>query len=278
MHRKAGNSLPLKSLLRGCFVVCALLWPAATAFSQTATEADDAQHLLSLINQERAKEGVAPLAANDQLARAALKHSQRMAAADSLQHQFDGEEALALRLGDENVRSDRDGENIALDNDVATAHAMLMQSPPHRANILNPQFNAVGIGVVRNEDLVYVTEDFAHVFPNYSELEADAATQQAINDYVRAQKFPPPTRKPRTQLTNLACDMALEDKLEGEKARQIPGVTTAVAWTATDLTKLPNSLKKVLSQPLSADYSLGVCFAPSVSHPGGVYWLVMVIY
>jgi Cysteine-rich secretory protein family len=278
VRRKAGNSLLGKTLLRVCVAVYALLALAAAAVAQNAVDTAGAQQLLSLINQERAKESVSALTANDQLSQAALKHSQKMAAADSIQHQLEGEEPLALRLGDENVRSDRDGENIALDNAVASAHVMLMQSPLHRANILNPQFNAVGIGVVRNGDLVYVTEDFAHVFPTYSELEADAATQQAINDYVRAQRFPLPTRKPRTQLTHLACDMALEDKLEGEKARQIPGVTSAVAWTATDLTKLPNSLKKILSQPLSSDYSLGVCFAPSVSHPGGIYWVVMVIY
>ena len=87
-----------------------------------------------------------------------------------------------------------------------------------------------------------------------------------------------PREKLRTQMTHMACDMALEDKLDSEKAQEIPGVSSAVAWTATDLTKLPASLKKLLAQPLSSGYSLGVCFAPSVSHPGGIYWLVMVIY
>jgi uncharacterized protein YkwD len=278
VRRKAGNSLLLRKPLRASWFLCLLLCLAATAFPRAAVDADGAQQLLSLMNQERAKEGIAPLEANEQLARAARTHSQKMAEADELQHQLDGEEPLALRLGDENVRSDRDAENIALDNDVPNAHVMLMQSPLHRANILNPKFNAVGIGVVRNGNLVYVTEDFAHVYPNYSELEADAATQQAINDYVRAQHFPVPTRKPRAQLTNMACDMALDDKLDGEKARAVPGVTSAFAWTAEDLTKLPNSLKKILSQPLSSEYSLGVCFAPSVSNPGGIYWVVMVIY
>ncbi len=280
MRRKAGNSLLLRTLLRASWLLCLLLYLVATAFSQSqaTVDADGAQQLLSLINQERAKEGVAPLEANEQLARAARKHSQRMAEADELQHQLDGEEPLALRLGDENVRSDRDAENIALDNDVPNAHVMLMQSPMHRANILSPKFNAVGIAVVRNGNLVYVTEDFAHVYPNYSELEADAATQQSINDYVRAQHFPTPMRKPRAELTNMACDMALDDKLDGEKAHALPGVTSAVLWTAEDLTKLPNSLKTILSQPLSAEYSLGVCFAPSVSNPGGIYWVVMVIY
>ena len=259
-------------------IVCILLIFAISAFPQTASDSQDSQQLLSLINQERAKAGVAPLEMNGRLTEAARKHAQLMAEAETMQHQFDGEQPLALRLSDENVRSDHDGENIALDSDLAVAHAMLMQSPPHRANILSPQFNEVGIGIARNGDLIYVTEDFAHILPNYSEVEADAAAQQAIDDYARSQHLPLPTRKPRTQLEHIACDMALEDKLQADKAREIPGVTSTVTWTAADLGKLPPNLKKLMAQPLMSGYSLGVCFAPSVSHPGGIYWSVMVIY
>ena len=51
-----------------------------------------------------------------------------------------------------------------------------------------------------------------------------------------------------------------------------------MAWTATDLGKLPPGLRQVLSTPLSVGYSLGVCFAPSPTYPGGVYWLLFVTY
>jgi len=255
-----------------------LMTLAAAVFSQNNVDAAGAQQLFELINQERAKQGIPPLMLNDRLAEAAGKHSQRMAESETILHQFDGEPPLAIRISDENVRADHDGENIAVNNDVETAHVMLMRSPPHRENILGQQFNAVGIAVVRGGDNLYVTEDFAHALPNYTDIEADAAAQQAINDYVRSQHLPMPARKPRTQLVRIACDMALDDRLDGTKAKEIPGVSSAVAWTATELGKLPPGLKKLLSQPLSAGYSLGVCFAPSVSHPGGVYWLVMVVY
>jgi hypothetical protein len=131
---------------------------------------------------------------------------------------------------------------------------------------------------VRSGELLYVTEDFGHVLPSYSEFEADAAAQQAINDFVRAQGYPLPGRKLRPQLNQMACNMALDDKLDSAKARDIVGVTSAVAWTSTDLTRLPANLKKLLTQPLTSGYALAVCYAPSVSHPGGVYWLLMVIY
>jgi uncharacterized protein YkwD len=260
---------------------CAALF-AAFAISASAQDPIDTageQQLLTLINQERAKEGIAPLTLDERLTRAARKHSQLMIDSDVLSHQLPGEDPLLLRLTAQNVRTDHDGENIALNGDVASAHAALMESPKHRANILNPQFDAIGIGVVRVIDLVYITEDFAHLMQNYSDFEADAVAQQAITDYTRSLGLPVPPRKPRTQLTHMACDMAQHDKLESSQVpREVPGVTSAVAWTATDLRQLPPGAKKILGQPVTSGYSMGVCFATSASQPGGVYWLLLVTY
>ena len=265
-------------LFTASFLLLSLFSLAEVVYSQSSDSSEGERQMFSLINQERAKAGVPALQWDDRLAHAARKHSQLMAQNETMQHQFDGEPPVTIRLSDENVRSDHDGENVAVDSNVAVAHTLLMNSPPHRANILSPQFNAVGIGIVSGEDLFYITEDFAHVLPNYSEIEADAALQQAINDYVRSQGLPLPARKPRAQLTHMACDMALEDKLDSDMVREVPGESGGVVWTATDLQKLPPGLRKILAQPLPAGYSLGICFAPSVSHPGGIYWLVMVVY
>jgi uncharacterized protein YkwD len=263
-------------LVGGLLVALTLV---ASAYSQPGSDnTAGAQRLFSLINQERVKAGVPPLQFDERLAQAARKHTQLMVQENSLSHQFEGEEPLQLRVSEQNARCDRDGENIALDSDLEDAHVMLMQSPPHRANILSPQFSAVGIGVLKTDELFYVTEDFAHVLPDYSEPEADATVQRAISQYAKSQGVPVPTRKPLPKLKAMACDMALDDELASKKAGAILGVTSAVAWNASDLEKLPLNLQRLLSQPLNSGYSLGVCFAPSVTHPGGVYWLVMVIY
>jgi hypothetical protein len=251
---------------------------ASSAYPQQISDASAEQRLFALINQGRVKAGLTPLLYDERLARAARKHTEVMVHNDSLSHQFDDEEPLQLRVSNENVRCDHDGENIALDSNLEVAHTMLMQSPHHRDNILGPQFNAVGIGIVKSDDLIYITEDFAHVLPDYSELEADAVAQQAIDEYAKSQGVPVPVRKPRPPLKQMACDMALDDQLASKKAGALPGVSSAVAWNASDLEKLPSNLKRLLAQPLTSGYSLGVCFAPSVTHPGGLYWLVMVIY
>ena len=76
----------------------------------------------------------------------------------------------------------------------------------------------------------------------------------------------------------MACDMALIDALDTGTPRSIAGVHEVVAWTANDLDQLPAGARSLLSQPMPTGYSLGVCFAPSVSHPGGMYWIIMVGY
>ena len=50
-----------------------------------------------------------------------------------------------MRNGDITFRAA--GENLALAPTVDVAHDGLMNSPGHRANILNPAFHRVGIGV-----------------------------------------------------------------------------------------------------------------------------------
>jgi uncharacterized protein YkwD len=251
---------------------------AATSFAQETFDAAGEKQLVELINQERAREGLDPLVVDERLTQAARKHTELLPKHKVLAHQFDGEESLQLRIADENLRSDRQAENVALEMSVAGAHANLMDSPPHRATILSSKYNAVGVGVLRSGDDIYVTEDFVHRVPDYSDQQADAVVQKTISQYAAAQGLPVPARKPQPTIHQMACDMALTDALDSGTPKSIAGVHQVVAWTASELEELPAGAKSLLSHPLSAGYSLGVCFAASVSYPGGIYWMVMVAY
>jgi len=258
--------------------LAAILTAPVLLAAQDNADPAAAQRLFGLLNQERSAAGLASFNLDDRLAHAAQKHTVLMVNSEELSHQFPGEDPLILRLHAEGVRSDHDGENIALDANVDLAHAALMQSPLHRANILNPSFNAVGISVLHSGSGVYITEDFASVLPDYSDFEADAVVQQAISDFARAHSLPIPKRKSQTQLVHMACNMAQADRIDPKSAHSIPGSSSAVAWTATDLRQLPAGLRSILAQPLAGPYSLGVCFATSASQPNGVYWLLFVTY
>lgn len=53
------------------------------------------------------------------------------------------------------------GENVAVADSVDRIHSLFMGSPPHRHNILEPEFKLVGVGAIRTEDGdLFLTEDF----------------------------------------------------------------------------------------------------------------------
>jgi uncharacterized protein YkwD len=247
--------------------------PSAARF-----DSEGEAQMVELINQARAAHGLSPLENDTRLTNAARKHTELMVQQSTLAHQFPGEPLPQDRVAAEGLASDQQGENVDLNQTITGAHDALMRSPPHRANILNPEYNAVGVGVIRRGADIWVTEDFARRLPQLSEPQAEAAAQNAITQYQRAHGFPAPMHKPATQLRRLACDMALNDALDMAPASHLPGVHGVFAWTAGDPGKLPHGVDRVLGPALAGGYSLGACFAPSVSHPGGLYWLVMVSY
>ncbi len=248
-------------------------------FALQAAQFDEAgeEQLVDLLNQTRREHGLSPLTVDRRLTQAARKHTELMVEHSTLAHQFQGEPPLQIRFANDGLPSDQESENLALNRDVAAAHDALLHSPPHRRAILDPDFNVVGVGVIRSGDDVYVTEDFAHKLPEYSEPQAETKVQAAIEQYTRSHGFLPPPRHQQRQLQHLACTMALNDALNSSDALRLPGVRNVLAWTAADPAQLPKGISTVLSSQVSG-YAVGACFAPSVSHPGGVYWLVMVTY
>ncbi len=104
--------------------------------------------MLELVNRERAKENLKPLAADPELTEVARRHSADMFARGYFAHQTPENLSPFDRMRNAKVRFLTAGENLALAPTLDIAHNGLMNSPGHRANILKPQFGRVGIGVV----------------------------------------------------------------------------------------------------------------------------------
>jgi hypothetical protein len=133
--------------------------------------------MLDLINAERLRAGVSPLRLEQRLNDSAEDHSAWILAVDTFSHTGANGSSPAARMLDAGFKfqgSWSSGENIAwqsergpdgIADDVAQLHASLMNSPGHRANILNPKFELVGIGVehgdLKGYDAVVVTQNFA---------------------------------------------------------------------------------------------------------------------
>ncbi|TMV03785.1 CAP domain-containing protein [Ruegeria sediminis] len=135
------------------------------------------REMLALINQERTSRGLTPVELETRLNKSAEDHSGWMLSSDSFSHTGQNGSSAHDRMKDAGFEFSgnwRSGENIAwqsergapgLSDDVVDLHRSLMNSPQHRANILNPDFKYVGIGIEYGDlngwDAVVVTQNFA---------------------------------------------------------------------------------------------------------------------
>ncbi|MFD8201224.1 CAP domain-containing protein [Streptomyces sp. NPDC003470] len=132
--------------------------PAGAVSEQSAAEAQ----VLKLVNDERAKAGCSPVAANSALRELAEDFSEAMAAQGFFDHTDPGGATPWDRAEAAGI-SDLGGENIA--RGQADAQAVMdawMNSSGHRANILNCDFRTLGVGVHFGAGGPWWTQDFGY--------------------------------------------------------------------------------------------------------------------
>jgi len=127
----------------------ALVAGAAPA-SAAATSAE--QVFTTKINQARAARGIPRLATRDHLVAVARDWARTMATRSRLYHN--------PRLTSEVSNWRWVGENVGYGPDALTLHAAFMNSPGHRANILDRDYTEVGVGAVSVDGRVWVAQVF----------------------------------------------------------------------------------------------------------------------
>ena len=128
------------------FVGALLIATFTVHAQQPASYAERA--LLDAANRERTALGLQPLRWDDALAAAAREHALRMAQRNTLSHQLPGELSLQDRARLAGARYTLIAENVAEGPTPDMIHSSWMHSPPHRANLLDPELTTVGIAVV----------------------------------------------------------------------------------------------------------------------------------
>lgn len=117
----------------------------ASATSTTAKE----QQMVNLVNQERTSRGIAALTVDAQLVKVARMKSQDMINNNYFGHQSPKYGSPFDLMKSQGITYRYAGENLAGADTVQRAHTNLMNSAGHRANILNPNFTKIGVGVVQ---------------------------------------------------------------------------------------------------------------------------------
>jgi hypothetical protein len=148
----------MRKFIAMAIAACCFVLLQARAQQDTTSRA---RHIAELTNRDREAHGLDKLQWNESLAAAAQAHSQRMAEESELSHQYAGEGNVGQRAARAGAHFRAIAENIATGFSDEQVEQEWMHSPPHRANILDPKLNAIGVGVVERGGTLYVTEDFA---------------------------------------------------------------------------------------------------------------------
>jgi len=220
------------------------LFVVQAAYPQTPMGPSE-QILLQSANRERAAHGFAPLKWSVALAGAAREHAARLAQQNKLSHQLPGEPGLADRASRFGAQFSIIAENVAEGPNAEKIHQQWMNSAPHRANLLDPQLNSVGIDVENRDGILFAVEDFSHAAGELSlpEQEGIVATQ---------------LQKRGLRLMDKTSDARRSCNLDkGFAGKQTPAYV--VHYATPDLQSLPNTLDQRIQTGKYHSAVVGAC-------------------
>jgi len=181
------------------------------------------------INRERAAVGHKALALKSDLTSIARRHSNWMAGDGTIYHADPS--SPHYKQGD-NLAAEVSGnwwaagENVGMGPDCQSIHDAFMASPGHKANILDTDYNQVGVGVAFDSDgTVYVTEDFAGRPSSTSTTTTRRTTSTTVHHVTRT-------------VTHRATTHHAAAPKPAVKPRPVPPPAQAVPMTVTVLVKL----------------------------------------
>jgi Cysteine-rich secretory protein family len=235
----------------------------AQSFESSANLTVAEQYLLAAANEDRVNQGLQPLRFDPVLAEASAIHAREMAAHAEISHRFDGEPALAARGANAGAHFSLITENVAEAPTSVIIHNLWMHSPGHRANLLDPNVDSIGIAIVTRDHQLYAVEDFASTVQTLSlnQQERTVASLIAQSGMYVAET---------TQEARQTCTMAT-----GYAGSRQPWYI--MRYTAGTLNQIPSQLKSKLA---SGKYHQAVVGACSVTRnsPFAAYNIAVLLY
>ena len=245
-------------------MICASGSASAQSLPASATRQIAADRLFVLTNEARVSAGLPQLKWDPILANAAMGHCARMVTEGPLSHRYDGEPDLTARAGLAGAHFSIVEENIAVGPNPEIIHQGWLDSSEHRANLLNPAIDRVGLAVVASGELIFAVADYELAVPVMTQTEVEAAFAQLL----RARQI-----------------MVLKDTNE---ARAYCASSTRYSgseppsfllrWQNPDVTQLPELLVEQLETGRYHRAAVGSCVPQDVNGAFTVYRVAVLLY
>ena len=236
-------------------------------YSRSAAQPAAAEQLFALANQTRAQAGLGTLKWDPALAQAAMRHCQRMAAEGQLSHRYAGEADVSERAAAAGAHFSRIEENIAVGSRPDQIHNGWMNSPGHRANLLNAQIDRVGIAVIAAQGVLFAVADYSEDVPVLTAAQVEGRVADLIRmSGMKVMKDPHDAR--------LACP--LDRGVPGGLFSGEPGFI--MRWQGADLDHLPQDLVTRLGSGEYTQANVGACPAQGGQGAFTVYRVAVLLY
>ena len=267
----------MKTALQLWSVCVVLLAPAfAPAQPQSNTDSQsvavanqqtEAEQLFALANQARSTAGVPQLKWDPSLAAAALYHCKWMAKGTQIAHRYDGESDLNARAANEGARFAKIEENVAIGLTATAVHEQWMESPGHRANLLSPDVDSVGIAVIASRGALYAVADYARGVPSLSASQVETRVAKLVRLTGITLEFD-------HTLARSACaeNSGLPQSVHGAQPRFV------LRWQDTNLDKLPQPLVDQLNSGIFRSAAIGSCQAQESQNKFTEYRVAVLLY
>jgi hypothetical protein len=257
----------------GAVLCLALVLPALMAQIHVASDSSSgalqampaqAGQLFALANQARATHGLGALQWSQALAAGAMQHCMWMAQGRQLAHRYRGEPELTERAAQAGAHFSLIEENIAVGPYASGIHQGWLNSPEHRANLLNAGVDQVGIAVVARGGELYAVADYAHAVPVLTQTQVEAG----IAGMLRANGL--------TVLNNASearAYCASSGRFTGTGAPNF-----LMRWQSPDVSELPPELATRVASGAYRQASVGSCPAQNVNGSFTVYRTAVLLY
>lgn len=242
------SALRRLTILAAVVLLVLALTPSLYAAPRQASAAD--QVLFNAANHDRAAAGLPPFHWDPALAAAAQHHALRMAQRNQLSHQFPGEPPMQDRARQAGARFSLIAENVAEGPSIPGLHTQWMNSPPHRANLLDHELNSIGIAVVQSGNMLFAVEDFSTAVASLSlnEQEQEVAAQIASSELHVV------TGSPEARRT---CEI--------DRGWVGPRPSSVLRYEMSDLSRLPDEVLEKVASGKYHSASVGACHASGSS-------------
>ncbi|AXC11480.1 Transporter [Acidisarcina polymorpha] len=244
------------------------LWLLAIAagiavYAKAATPEE--RSLFLLTNDARASQGLAPLRWDESLSEAARGHAALMVQTNQLSHRYAGEADLASRAALAGAHFGAVAENIAEGPSIDGIQKGWLASAHHRANILDPNLNAVGFAVIRRNGFFYAVADFARNVPVFTPETVEHAVEKLL----------------QTQGVQTTSDYRLDARQTCEMSHGSAGGSSpgfVMRWQSADLSRLPPALEERLGSGEFRSAAVGACASANAESGFTTYRVAVLLY